>query len=104
MVDPVEQEVIDNSIYDGFVGVKFFSTPRAYFFGYKDMELQLDDKVVVETARGIELGVIAIAPISIDKYKSSLGIMFNPLSLKSTSPSSQARVLSNSLLQSSLLT
>ena len=82
MVDPVEQEVIDNSIYDGFVGVKFFSTPRAYFFGYKDMELQLDDKVVVETARGIELGVIAIAPISIDKYKSSLGL--KPILRKAT--------------------
>ena len=74
MVEPVNPEVIDNSIYDGFVGVKFFSTPRAYFFGYKDMELQLDDKVVVETTRGIELGVVAIAPISIDKYKSSLGL------------------------------
>ena len=67
-------ENIDNSIYDGFVGVKFFSTPRAYFFGYKDMQLDLGDKVVVETSRGIELGTIAIAPISIEKYNSSLGL------------------------------
>ena len=81
-MDPVTPEVIDNSIYDGFVGVKFFSTPRAYFFGYKDMELNLDDKVVVETARGIELGVIAIAPISIDKYSSSLGL--KPILRKAT--------------------
>ena len=82
MVEPINPEVIDNSIYDGFVGVKFFSTPRAYFFGYKDMELQLDDKVVVETTRGIELGVVAIAPISIDKYKSSLGL--KPIIRKAT--------------------
>lgn len=82
MVEPVEQVVIDNSVYDGFVGVKFFSTPRAYFFGYKDMELQLEDKVVVETAKGLELGVIAIAPISIDKYKSSLGL--KPILRKAT--------------------
>ncbi len=74
MVEPVNQEIIDNSIYEGFVGVKFFSTPRAYFFGYKDMELNIDDKVIVETTRGIELGVVAIAPISIDKYKSTLGL------------------------------
>ena len=74
MNEPVNPEVIDNSIYEGFVGVKFFSTPRAYFFGYKDLELQMDDKVIVETARGVELGVVAIAPISIDKYKSTLGL------------------------------
>ena len=67
-------EPVDNSMFDGFVGVKFFSTPRAYFFGYKDLELHLDDKVVVETARGMELGIVAIAPISIDKYKSSLAL------------------------------
>ena len=36
----VPQENIDNSIYEGFVGVQFSSTPRAYFFGYKDIELE----------------------------------------------------------------
>lgn len=85
MVDfekPINQDNIDNSIYDGFVGVKFFSTPRAYFFGYKDLELQIDDKVIVETARGLELGVVAIAPISIDKYKSALGL--KPIIRKAT--------------------
>lgn len=73
---------IDNSIYEGFVGVKFFSTPRAYFFGYNNMELEMGDKVVVETTRGLELGEIAIAPISIDKYKSSLGL--KPIIRKAT--------------------
>ena len=75
-------ENIDNSVYEGFVGVKFFSTPRAYFFGYKEMQLELGDKVVVETSRGIELGTIAIAPISIDKYKSTLGL--KPIIRKAT--------------------
>ena len=75
-------EEIDNSVYEGFVGIKFFSTPRAYFFGYKDVELQLDDKVVVETSKGLELGVVAIAPISIDKYKSQLGL--KPIVRKAT--------------------
>ena len=58
--------------YTHFVGVKFANTPRAYFFGAKDIELAIDDKVVVETVRGFELGTIAIEPISIDKYSNSL--------------------------------
>ena len=75
-------ETIDNSIYEGFVGVKFYSTPRAYFFGYKDIELNMGDRVVVETSKGLELGEIVIAPISIDKYKSSLGL--KPIIRKAT--------------------
>ena len=72
----------DNSIYEGFVGVKFSSTPRAYFFGYANMELNAGDKVVVETIRGIELGEIVIAPISIEKYSSDLGL--KPIIRKAT--------------------
>ena len=66
---------IDNSIYNTFVGVKFFNTPRAYFFGVESDELfELGDKVIVETLRGLELGEIAIEPISMDKYESELGL------------------------------
>lgn len=66
---------IDNSEYKTFVGIKFFNTPRAYFFGVKDDELfQLGDKVIVETMRGLELGEVAIESISIDKYESELGL------------------------------
>ena len=75
-------ETIDNSIYEGFVGVKFYSTPRAYFFGYQNIELNMGDRVVVETSKGLELGEIVIAPISIDKYKSSLGL--KPIIRKAT--------------------
>ena len=75
-------ETIDNSIYEGFVGVKFYSTPRAYFFGYKDIELNMGDRVVVETSKGLELGEIVIAPISMEKYKSTLGL--KPIIRKAT--------------------
>ena len=69
------EQPIDNSIYKAFAGVKFLNTPRAYFFGIKDdMQINLGDKVVVETLRGIELGEISIAPIDIDKYESPLGL------------------------------
>ena len=76
------EEAIDNSMYEGFVGVKFYSTPRAYFFGYKNLELNLGDRVIVETSKGLELGEIVIAPISIEKYKSSLGL--KPIIRKAT--------------------
>ena len=70
-----ELESIDNSVYKSFLGVKFFNTPRAYFFGLKEEEdYHLGDKVVVETMRGLELGEVAIEPISIDKYESELGL------------------------------
>ena len=69
------EEVIDNSVYKSFVGVKFFNSPRAYFFGVKDDEkFTLGEKVVVETMRGMELGEIAIETIDIEKYSSELGL------------------------------
>lgn len=58
--------------FDFYVGVKFESTSRAYFFGVKDIELKLGDKVVVETIHGPELGEVTIDPISIEEYKSVL--------------------------------
>ena len=69
------EQTIDNSIYKYFVGIKFFNTPRAYFFGLSDDEpYALKEKVVVETMRGLELGEVAIEPITMDKYESELGL------------------------------
>ncbi len=65
---------IDNSQYKYFVGVKFFNTPRSYFFGIDDLQVNLGDKVVVETMRGLEMGEVSIAPIDIEKYSSELGL------------------------------
>lgn len=73
-MENTQNVVIDNSVYDSFVGIKFQSTPRAYFFGVKDINLFITDKVVVETMRGLELGEVVIEPISIDKYDSPLGL------------------------------
>ena len=68
--------------YTHFVGVKFLNTPRAYFFGTNDGDLLLNDKVVVETVRGMELGTIAIEPITIDKYAN--GLYLKPIIRKAT--------------------
>ena len=70
-----KEQVIDNSKYNSFVGVKFAKTPRAYFFGVSDdTQYKLGDLVIVETMRGMELGEIAIEPIYIEKYESELGL------------------------------
>lgn len=76
MIDKEIQDTpIDNSQYKTFVGVKFFNTPRAYFFGVTDETIfALGDKVIVETMRGLELGEIAIEPIDIERYDSELGL------------------------------
>ena len=41
--------------YPKYVGVRFKSVGKIYFFA-TDLELQKKEKVVVETVRGIELG------------------------------------------------
>lgn len=81
MSDTPKQEAIKNE-YTHFVGVKFSNTPRAYFFGVKDADFKLDDKVIVETVRGVELGTIVIEPMSIEKYSNSL--LLKPVLRKAT--------------------
>ena len=65
-----EEIVIDNSNYTHYVGVKFNLGAKAYFFGINNIGLNIGDKVVVETARGTELGEIVMQPIDIAKYTS----------------------------------
>ena len=77
-----EEVKIDNSNYSHFIGVSFANNKRAYYFGYKDMDLNLGDKVVVETVRGLELGTISFPSQEISKYKSELGL--KPILRKAT--------------------
>ncbi len=44
------------------VGVRFRTAGKIYYFGPKDYELALGDKVIVETARGVEMGSVAVEP------------------------------------------
>ena len=82
MNNPNQEPVEVTNEYTHFVGVKFSNTPRAYFFGVKDIELVIGDRVIVETIRGVELGTIAIDPITIDKY--SNGLLLKPILRKAT--------------------
>ncbi|UCB43544.1 MAG: stage 0 sporulation family protein [Dehalococcoidales bacterium] len=44
------------------VGVRFKRAGRIYYFDPADVDFELGDYVVVETARGLEVGQVAIAP------------------------------------------
>lgn len=55
-----------------FVGIIFNKGARAYFFSCNDNSFIVGDKVIVETARGIELGEVSIAPIDIAKFNKAL--------------------------------
>lgn len=44
------------------VGVSFKKAGKVYYFDPSDLELRYEDKVIVETSRGIELGEVVINP------------------------------------------
>jgi cell fate regulator YaaT (PSP1 superfamily) len=47
------------------VGVRFRRTGKVYYFDPAGIELKMGDSVVVETARGLELGQVATAPTQV---------------------------------------
>lgn len=51
------------------VGVRFRNAGKSYYFDPKDMELFVNDKVVVETSRGVELGTVTIPVMEVDDEK-----------------------------------
>ena len=80
----IEQEnnVIQTESFKYYAGVSFDHSAKSYYFGTNIEELEIGDKVVVETVRGQELGTVTIKPISIIKYASSLGL--KPILRKAT--------------------
>ena len=61
--------------YKRYVGIRFDSTTREYFFGLKeDQNFVSGDYAIVETVRGIELGIVGSGPFDISTYKSNLGL------------------------------
>ncbi len=50
------------------VAVKFKNAGKSYSFGAETSDYKSGDKVVVETAQGIELGEIQAAPLSTEKF------------------------------------
>lgn len=48
------------------VGVSFKKAGKIYYFDPSDIELRSEDKVIVETSRGIELGEVVIHPREVE--------------------------------------
>ncbi len=55
-----------------YVGVKFEGSSKAYYFGTDIEGLQIGEKVVADSTRGIQIGFIATECFPIEKYKSEL--------------------------------
>ena len=55
-----------------YVGIKFSSSGKAYYFGTDIPDLKIGQKVVAESIRGLQLGEVATPVYDISAYKSSL--------------------------------
>lgn len=51
------------------IGVRFRETGKIYFFDPKDMEIEVGQNVIVETARGIEYGLVVVNRRQISEEK-----------------------------------
>ena len=55
-----------------YVGIKFSSSGKAYYFGTDIPDLKIGQKVVAESVRGLQLGEVTTPVYDISSYKSSL--------------------------------
>ena len=55
-----------------YVGIKFTSSGKAYFFGTDNSDLKIGQKVVAESIRGLQVGEVATPVFPISAYKSAL--------------------------------
>lgn len=51
------------------VGIKFDNTPKVYWFAAGDLQYKTDDRVIVETARGVEMGRVKTLPTEVEESK-----------------------------------
>ncbi len=58
--------------YPYFVAVRFSDTGKAYYFGTDIPDLRPEDKVVVQTISGYEMGIVVGEPKNAAEYKSPL--------------------------------
>lgn len=65
---------MSTSINRYFIGVRFNSSSKAYYFGTDSAEIKVGDYVVVESVRGLEVAKVVIEPQDIAKYSSALDL------------------------------
>ncbi len=54
------------------IGVRFSDVGKVYHFDPGDLELEIGDKVIVETVRGVEFGEVAMGPKEVEKVSKPL--------------------------------
>ena len=59
----------EKKVYPYVYGIRFKKALQTYFFGSDDNTLQVHDKVVVETIRGLELGEIKVGKKKVKDVK-----------------------------------
>lgn len=52
-----------------YTGIKFDNSAVNYFFSTSFGDLNIGDKIVAETARGLEVGTVSFKPVPIENYK-----------------------------------
>ena len=56
------------------IGVRFKEVGKVYYFDPLDLKLNINDRVIVETSRGVECGVVAIANKEVSEEKKAFSI------------------------------
>ena len=51
------------------VGVRFRNAGKIYYFDPADLDITMGTHVIVETARGVEMGTVILAPKEVDNEK-----------------------------------
>lgn len=69
----VPQETnLEPQIYNFFVAIKLNESAKAYYFSTNIEDLKVNDPVIIETVRGLELGYVDSIPQPMSKYKLTL--------------------------------
>lgn len=74
------------------IGVRFRNVGKIYYFSPKDLDIQVGDHVIVETARGVEYGNVVLSPRDVADEK-----VVQPLKevLRIATPEDDAREMKN---------
>ncbi|MGN0316099.1 MAG: stage 0 sporulation family protein [Fusicatenibacter sp.] len=74
------------------IGVRFRNVGKVYYFSPRDLEIQVGNHVIVETARGVEYGLVVLGPKEVDDSK-----VIQPLKevIRVATPKDDAREESN---------
>ena len=51
------------------IGVRFRNVGKVYYFDPKSLDINVGDHVIVETARGVEYGLVVLGPKEVEESR-----------------------------------